>query len=188
MSRKTGSVSHPMSSGKSRDAKKIEEAKEVVSGAQAMLEKLAQEDKEKKETPQYAPEELKDLKELILLGRVSSKVQFDGFEFELTTLRNSEKKAAVGRLSKIDSRDRPLFVRQFTLAYSIKSINGAPLESLYEMFCPDGETEDVIDQRVEILDEMQSVLVEALYLEYEKLVQQSINTFSDEEGEDKVKK
>jgi hypothetical protein len=186
-SRKRTTATHALGSNKSRTSKKS--AEEVVSGAQAMLEQLAEEDAtvEKEENKEFEPKELASLKKLISLGRVTKTVEYDGFNFKLITLKNSEKGEAIADLARIDEEDRPLHVRQLTLSRAIESVNGVPLEGLYDVVCPDGESDDIIQQRIEILEELQSILVEALYIEYENMISDSIKIFSSD-GASKIKK
>jgi hypothetical protein len=186
MSRRSRTTHPGIGSGKSRTDKPDELDLSRVAGAQEMLEQLQQEDEEQEPAEAAeVPAELMDLKELIFLGRSSQLVEFGGYKFEIQTLTTDQKRDLVKDLS-LTGKDIAVFIRPYTLARAIGSINGVPLERLYEVYGGEEEA-DSIDRRLFVLDKLQSVLIEKLFAEYEKLVEKSDSIFTPESAEDKKK-
>ena len=117
-------------------------------------------------TPQMA---LKNMRELILLGRLSESVSISGFNFELSTLSAGEQKNIMKTIMKTDEADRILSAKAIAISYSLRSINSIPLsEASAES---DGESER--DKKVNFVLQMQSSLVDRLFTVYESLVKRS---------------
>ena len=110
---------------------------DVVSGAQDMLKKLAEKDKEVTEEeivdePKSAAKlsSLANIKDLLFLGRLSKEVEIGDYVFEVSTLKNSEFKEAVSELSKLEMSERPMFTKQYTLAKAIRKINNIAFDEV----------------------------------------------------------
>lgn len=142
------------------------------------------------EQAEEPPKELGDLRELIFLGAKSRTVKYGNFIFKISTLPTEEKSELIRDLG-MAGRDVAIYIRPFTLARAIRSINGVPLEDVYELFggeSLDDEPElDVTDKRLFVLDKLQSTLTEKIFKVYEELVEESEATFNVDSKEDKEK-
>lgn len=197
MSDKKVGTDHPIAGGRrsGRASKAVEpetvETEEATSaditGATAKMQELM--DKEsvgKRPIRDFNPAELKDLKDLVFLGRNSTIVEMGGYKFEIATLTNSEKRTVIKELAS-RGKEMASFVQTCTLAMAIQSINDVPLEEIFE-----GEEDREYSEYERCLlyvDSWQSILVNLLFVEYEKLNLASEGSFTDDpEGEDKLKK
>jgi hypothetical protein len=193
MSKKVGS-DHPMAGGRRRGRGAKDEAPEEeelapanLTGATAKMQELMDsESVGNKPLKDFKPRELMDLKDLVFLGRNTAEVEIGGYKFKIATLTNSEKRVVIRELAS-RGKEMASYVQACTLAMSIQSINDVPLKDIYE----GGEDREYTDYENCLLyvDTWQSILVNKLFLEYEKLNSGSEGIFSDDpEGEDKLKK
>lgn len=156
-----------------------------IAGAQAMLDKLQEVEEEPEEVEDSsASAGLRDLRELIFLGRVMDEIKIDGFSFEMSTLTSKEKRDLVISLSKVSGGGVAAHLRTEALSFALKKVNGVPLEELYEFYGGSDEEADVLDKKRFILENMQASLVEKLFEKYEALVEQSESSYSESFGED----
>lgn len=137
--------------------------------------------KEEAET-QESEESMKtsDLKNLILLGRLTEEFKVGGFTFKISTLSASEQAGLMRTLMKADEMDRVLHSKAIAVSYCVREINSVPLSDLSEG-C-EGEARE--DKNISFILDMQSTLVEKIFREYESLVERS----GKEVGFDTVKK
>lgn len=158
-----------------------------LQGATAKMKELMSADAEGKKTlKEFEPAELKDLKDLVFLGRKSEEIEIAGYVFKISTLTNAEKRRVIKDLAG-RGKEMASFVKACTLAMAIQSINDLPLEDLYEG--DDAEELTPYERALCVVDEWQSALVDRLFFEYEKINEVADGVFSaDEEGEDKLKK
>jgi len=112
---------------------------------------------------------LGNLKELIFLGKLREIVDISGYKFVMSTLTTSQQKDIMKSIMKFDQVDRFLDIKPVTVSYSLETVNGVPLEEL----CEDEELEEVREQRLSVISDMQSSVVERLYQVYEGLVKSS---------------
>ena len=113
---------------------------------------------------------LDDLKSLIYLGRLVKTIEIGGFSFEITTLTTSQQKDVMRTImTDGDATERMLDIKPLTMSYSVTSVNGVDLESL----CKDSSLTRVEDRRLDVIMNLQSVLLEKLYREYDELVTRS---------------
>ncbi len=113
---------------------------------------------------------LDDLRSLIYLGKLMKTVKIGGFSFEISTLSTTEQRDIMSNImSEGDATQRMLDVKPLTMAYSVRSVNGVPLEEL----CADETIKNVVDKRIDVMMNMQSVVLEKLYQEYDALVTRS---------------
>jgi len=109
----------------------------------------------------------KTLEKLIFVGRISTEVEIDGAVFELSTLTNKEHGEIVRRMYRFAEAADLFIVRVLTLANAIKKIDGISLDDIDL----DGSFEDDFHKRISIIDQLQLSVVEQLFEEYEKLVE-----------------
>ena len=113
---------------------------------------------------------LSDLKSLIYLGRLEKTVKIGGFSFNITTLTTSQQKDVMSSImSDGNATERMLDIKPLTMSYAVLSVNGVGLETL----CTDESITSVEDRRLDVMMSLQSVLLEKLYREYDKLVTRS---------------
>lgn len=118
---------------------------------------------------QSSLESLKNLKDLILLGRLEKTVELNGYRFRISTLSNLEQNNVLKLLMKKEEMDRLLFAKAAALSFSIRDINGIPLDEL----CDDEEG-DIEDARLSFLMNLQSSTIEKLFSTYEALLEESL--------------
>lgn len=116
----------------------------------------------------------KSLKDLIFLGRITSIVTVQNYEFELQTLNTKQQKDIYAELMLGDD-PRLTEIKPIVLSRSIKSINGRDFNEVAE-----SEGVSVMD----IITSWQFSLIDRLYAEYESMVQES----NDAVGVETVKK
>ena len=142
----------------------------TISPSDVELEKeetTSEHEAEDKANDVLAPE---DLKSLIYLGRLIKTVKIGGFSFEISTLTTSQQRDVMSTImSDGDATQRMLDIKPLTMSYAVTSINGVDLETL----CEDSSITTPQDRRLEVMMNLQSVLLEKLYLEYDKLVVRS---------------
>jgi hypothetical protein len=113
---------------------------------------------------------LDDLKSLIYLGRLVKTVKVGGFSFEITTLTTTQQKDVMRTImTDGDATERMLDIKPLTMSYSVVSVNGVDLEAL----CEDSSLTRLEDRRLDVIMNLQSVLLEKLYREYDELVTRS---------------
>ena len=111
-----------------------------------------------------APE---DLKKLIYLGRLTKTVKIGAFSFEISTLTTAQQRDVMSDImSSGDTTERMLDIKPLTMAHSVLKVNGLPLEDL----CQDDSIQDTIDRRLDVMLNLQSVVMEKLYGEYDAMV------------------
>lgn len=113
---------------------------------------------------------LEDLKSLIFLGRLTKTVNIGGFSFEIATLTTSQQRDVMSTImSDGNATERMLDIKPLTMSYAVLSVNGVDLETL----CTDTSITGVRDRRLDVMMNLQSVLLEKLYREYDALVTRS---------------
>jgi len=121
-----------------------------------------------------------DLKNLILLGKLTERVNIGGFLFTISTLSAQENANVIRALMKAEEMDRGLLSKAIAISFAVKEINSVPLSDLSAEH--DGEEE--AQRNLAFILDMQATLVEKIFVEYEKLVEKS----GEEVGFDIVKK
>jgi len=121
-----------------------------------------------------------DLKNLILLGKLTERVNIGGFLFTISTLSAQENANVIRALMKAEEMDRVLLSKAIAISFAVKEINSVPLSDLSAEH--DGEEE--AQRNLAFILDMQATLVEKIFVEYEKLVEKS----GEEVGFDIVKK
>lgn len=178
MNRKdTVELNHPIAGERGRKT-----PAELLSGANELLQKAEEAEEAKNEK---VSKSLPDLKDLIFFGRIKEKIEFGNFTFELTTLTNKQHKSLVSRLVGLKNNDEKLLnIKSYTLAESITSVNGIPLEK----FAESEGVGDVFEKKVELINSFQSTLVEALFAKYEEITTTSNKLMSQDEVKEEIKK
>jgi hypothetical protein len=111
---------------------------------------------------------LASLKDLIFLGKLTKKEKINGFVFEVSTLSIGEQKQIMQTIMKSGETDRLLEIKPLTVSYSLRTINGVPLEDLNE-----NEDLSVEERRLAVVLNMQIALVERLHRVHESLIEGS---------------
>jgi hypothetical protein len=113
--------------------------------------------------------DLKDLKNLVFLGKLREIIDIAGYKFVVSTLTTKQQKEIMQTIMQFDKVDRLLDLKPVTVSYSVESVNGVSLEDL----CEDDELEDIRDKKLAVILSLQSSVVERLYQVYEGLVKTS---------------
>ena len=71
---------------------------------------------------------LKNLRDLIFLGRLRETVDIAGYSFVVSTLSASQQRDVMRTVMKGDQMDRILDIKPLTVSNVIETINGVPLE------------------------------------------------------------
>jgi len=142
----------------------------TISPSDVELEKeevTSEHEAEDKANDVLAPE---DLKSLIFLGRLTKTVKIGGFSFAISTLTTSQQRDVMSSImADGDATQRMLDIKPLTMSYSVTSVNGVDLETL----CEDSSITNMQDRRLDVMMNLQSVLLEKLYREYDELVTRS---------------
>jgi hypothetical protein len=164
--KKTAEVDHEMAGSRKRRKASTKVPAEMPEGVAGALEKVRELNEAESDTvEEETSPQISELRDLLFFGRVKERVSIGGYFFELTTLTNKQQRELISRLVKMSAEERLLHIKPTTLALSLVSINGLPAEELY-----DGQEElDTLDMKLEVISEMQSALVERLFVEYEKI-------------------
>ena len=167
---------------KSKDSKVMDDMPEGLTNALEKVKELNEAEME--EHVEVENPQLPELRNLLFFGKIREQVNIGGYIFELTTLTNKQQRSLISRLVKMDDEGKLLSIKPMTLAESLISVNGLPLEDLYD---GDQELSD-IDLKLEVISDMQYTLVERLFEEYEKINKKSTDLARAEDLEDQIKK
>lgn len=175
------SVEHPMA-GRSRQAEaapsveqNAEKAQNIASEAQDIFSKLDKQNDEIQEEMGDATSimNLKDFKNLAFLGRSLNRVLIGGFEFEVSTLNAEEQREVLYELMFFENEKRALYTKPMLLTRAIKSINKVPVA--------DAVSAAGFENIKDFVLNLQGVVLDKLYEEYEKSVKESKDIFKDKE-------
>lgn len=109
-------------------------------------------------TPQKKEEKVADLRSLVELGCVRDSVKIGEMSFELRSLSALEKVEAAKSLGEAPDPTQIFELNVLLLSMSIETVNGVPLEHLYE----GAETDNVLVARQNVLRNLQSSVLGAL--------------------------
>lgn len=184
MSKDRVEIDHPIAGERRRGSGGTKSASELLAGASAALDKVKELNEEEKiiKAPQKSLPELKDL---VFFGKIREKITLGEYTFELTTLNNKQQKALVSKLVSLKTNDEKLLnIKSFTLAESLTTINGINMEEFYNV-----ESElSAFDKKLEIINNMQSSVVEKLFDKYEAINKQATDLLSSGEVKEEIKK
>jgi hypothetical protein len=124
------------------------------------------------------------LVDLVLFGKLSEKITFGKYVFEITTLSNKQQREILKRMIPLSNEDKFLNLKIFTLTEAIASVNGQPLEQLYF-----GDNKDLssFEKRIEFISVLQSSIVDKVFEKYEQLLKKSNELFEDGGLEESLK-
>lgn len=104
------------------------------------------------------PEENSLLSQLIFLGRAEKNVEVGGMTFKIVSLSQQETRSLMKEITAHDKDEIDNFlVRAYTLAHSIESVNGVPLEDI-----GNGYYDSVVEAKLDVLNRMQNSVLEKL--------------------------
>ena len=156
MPKRTATINHPSSSTKKEDNKAEQETVEE--------EKIS----------------LSNLKDLVYLGSCQKVVKLGGYSFKMKTLTAAEQKALLSRIMNAQDAGSLLDAKPVTLAFSVSEINGVPIHEIYEGDEGDEDLSD-IDKAINLFAEMQVSVIDALFRQYESLLEASTKEFDIED-------
>lgn len=132
----------------------------------------------------------RDISQLLYLGRIEEVISAFGFEFRMCTITSAETTESFNVLAGLDDLARINQMRIEFLARSIKTVNDAPLEQIYDG--PEFYDNDSRKGRVSILDrkrdtigKLEPTVLTQLFNEYQKLSEQNKKV---EQKEDEIRK
>jgi hypothetical protein len=104
------------------------------------------------------------------LGRLNKTVEIAGQQFEIGTLTNREQNEMLKELYNFGDGADLFAIRVLSLANALKTINGVKLDDLDVFSEEEDQFTSSYKRRQAIIDNLQLVLVERLYNEYNTLV------------------
>jgi hypothetical protein len=152
---------------------KLEELKKEPIASVVPEQKVVQEAKSEQ------PNITSDLKDLIIFGKVSEDISIGGYNIAISTLNARQQKRLISELMKLDSGDRIFYIKIYTLAEAIVSINNVPMDQI----STDDSIEDVFLRKVDIISNFQSAFIESLFDKYETINNNSKEYFKTSLGE-----
>lgn len=173
-------MSHPMAS-KSR----VSKAKKVIEGAEKVFEEIEENAAvERNLEKSIDSKKFKSLKGLLHSGKISKKIELDGYVFEMRSLNHQESRDIARIIMSLEPEERLIEANILQAAFSLVSINGfSPIEVYVDIFEkePDENMED-IDISKEILSSMSSHMTSRLMDFYFEIADESKSLFFDTEG------
>jgi len=109
------------------------------------------------------------LNNLLFLGKLNTNVEINGMNIEVSTLNNKEHNSLIKKLYAIGTDVDLITIRAITLAFALRTIDGVKFDDIDV----EQEFESDYDKKIFVLDNMQLSVVEKLYSEYIKLVDES---------------
>lgn len=130
-----------------------------------------------KHTKQDLHSEIKEVKKapkqklesLLFAGRIEQDFELAGTKYTISTLTNKEHNSVIRELYSFGDAADLFVIKSLTLALALKSINGIDLDDI-EI---DGDFENDLYRRKEIVDNLQMTVVEKLYENYSTMRQAS---------------
>lgn len=140
------------------------------------LERMVEEEKLAKKEEKAPQMAIQIFEVLTGIGRLTTEIEIENIKFSLRSLKNKELREILEKGLEAKTRfEEALMVRNYTLAYSIYKINNQPAELFMR-------TED-IDEKVKLIDDMQSSVVSKLWEEYSKMIKLHDDNLKDGLGE-----
>lgn len=115
---------------------------------------------------------LKNLKDLIFLGRIDRTVECGGYNFLMKSITAEDQKNMVAKILKEPEDLRILNAKIISVAFSVEKVNGALLEDLYEEENIDASM-DKFDKKIFVIKQLQLSVVNKLYKNYEEIFEES---------------
>lgn len=119
----------------------------------------------------------KTLESLLFAGKVEREFEFANNKYKMSTLTNKEYNLVIKELYHFGDAAELFVIKTLTLALALKSINGTSLDDI-EI---DGTFDSDLYRRKEIIDNLQTSVVEKLYELYSGMVEESDKLVSGEE-------
>lgn len=143
--------------------------------------------------PVVQPQQLQsDLSLLATTGRIEQDVVVGGFKFKLASLTSGEQDDVVSAVSLVSGDDLVKLgqLRLQILARAIRTVNGVPLENLYQG--PDKHPEGLpirtVEKRLMVLRSWQLSFTVKLFDEYSQVLERSEKTFEAASEDDELLK
>ena len=109
----------------------------------------------------------KDIRELIFLGRIEETFEEFGFTWAVHTLNGKENSEAMAAVQHLDGLAQLNQLRIEVLSRAIGTINGQPLETLYQGSDPNAS---IATKRREVMGSLQSPVLNKLFDKYSAMV------------------
>ena len=107
------------------------------------------------------------LKDLMILGSVKKEVKIKDFSFEISTLSEKESSELLASLMTLEESIRVISSKSYSLAMSIKKINGQNFDDIINLLedIPE-ELESITSKKIFFIKCLQSSIVNKLFEEY----------------------
>jgi hypothetical protein len=153
---------------------KLEEMKKEPIASQSVVP-----EQKSTEVKTEQPKVTSDLKDLIIFGKISEDISIGGYNIAIATLNARQQKRLISELMKLDSGDRIFYIKIYTLAEAIVSINNVPMDQI----STDDSIEDIFLRKVDVISNFQSAFIESLFDKYEAINNNSKEYFKTSLGE-----
>nr|BDD46264.1 hypothetical protein 96 [bacterium] len=159
----------------------VEQAQEIVEGAQDVFAKLEQQkiEAEQEEEAERGPR-LASFQDLVFLGKLQKTVEVAGWTFLIHTLTAKEQRELLSHIMALPADKRLIFAKPYTVWMALDLINDTPVEVAAQAAGFEDELEFVCS--------WQDPLVERLYNEYDSMLDESRAVFQTEKIEGDLKK
>lgn len=107
------------------------------------------------------------IEDLLFVGKTSKTVEIAGHKFELSTLTHREHNLLMKELAKINETADIFNIRIYTLSSAIRSIDGVKFDEVID------STSGIFEGKLNFLDNLQLKVIEQLFMEYSKLVEET---------------
>lgn len=174
-----GNVEHPMGSNKRNGI-------DLPAGVSKAIDKVKEFETEEISEKKATTEDIsvpKNIKDLALFGRIVEEVNLGGYLFKIKTLTSREQRDIVSKVMKLNGDERFLNMQIFVLAKAIDSVNGVPLEEIYDK----DDNLSIEQKRFEVVSDLQSTLVDKLLKRYDKMVEKANKVIADGGVEEQIK-
>lgn len=127
-----------------------------------------------KQSSMLTPELKRKAESLIFFGKLTKDVEIAGHKYQLSTLTSREQTEILKALYSVADAADLFTVRSYTLANALKSVDGISIDEadVFEDEGPD-TFPSKFHRRVAVLDNMQLMIIEKLYNDYNELIKES---------------
>jgi len=126
-------------------------------------------EEEVSEAPPSKKMTIKNLKDLIFLGRIERDVACGECSFSMKSITAEDQRNMIAKVIKLPDDLRLLNAKIISLAFSVDRVNGVPLEDIAE----EGDFEDDFDKKISVIKNLQISVVNKLFKNYEEIIEES---------------
>ena len=150
----------------------------VFSGAQDKISELSS--KDLAENPRSGL--MEDMKQLLFLGKISREVKIGDYIFKIESLTEERQRSLINKIMKMSDQEKVTYAKVYSVCEAVTHVNEYSIDLICEELY--GEHEDVDLRKVLFFGQLQAFIIDKIFLEYEKLLDES----RDAVGYEEVKK